>query len=117
MRTRQLLGRSFSRFLVVLTLLAALGTPVVSGERARENAMGDSCPMMAHLASDEPCIGAPCPCDHGSDAGMVLSTAAPAILRTVSVALDRTTHRVSLPPPALTFAGFPFHLDRPPTLS
>jgi len=103
--------------LVVLTLLAALGTPAVSGERARENAMGDSCPMMAHLASDEPCIGAPCPCDHGSDAGMVLSAAAPAILRAASVALDRGIRRVPLPPPPVTFAGYPFHIDHPPTLS
>lgn len=102
---------------VALLLIAATLAWSGSGYAApREaGAMAESCPMMMHRTSPEPCLAAPCPCDHGKD-GQLLP-AGPLFAPTVDVASgpDSSRHGYGAAPAHPILNGYPHALDRPPT--
>ena len=103
--------------LLVLALLAATASSVVAHERVRSGAAGDICPMMSHQPSAKPCIGEPCPCDHGSDSsvlpdGVKLAAPEPASVLTAPLTAWNAVNILD----STSADGFPSHIDHPPAL-
>jgi hypothetical protein len=100
-----------------LILVAVLANSVSTYEvlsRPTAGAIGDSCPMMAHKTSAEPCIGEACACDRGS-VSMVVSGLLQAVLRNSDAAeLHALAARALSTADAHTAPGFLSPIDHPP---
>lgn len=104
------------RALALLLIAAAMaGSGPCVALLARE-AGAEVCPMMMHPMSAAPCIGVPCPCEHGPDAAIVIesSLTPPGAVELCPPMLTGRSRAVD-PSERLT-QGFPWSLDRPPSL-
>lgn len=102
--------------LQALVLVVILTTsPLVEAWSLHETAP-EPCPMAAAMHDDGPCLSAPCPCDHSSQA-VVTSQADPTALpRTHACTAPLASARACVAPRAgVPARGFPFAVDRPPT--
>ena len=99
-----------------LLLVVILTTSPLAEAWSLHDAAPAPCPMAATMHGDGPCLSAPCPCDHSSQA-VVTSQADPTALPGTHVcAAPLAVARPCVA--ALTGAparGFPFPIDRPPT--
>ncbi len=107
------MNRIWALFVIVAMLTLSV-SPFAATVHRSSHVMDDSCPMV-HAENDEPCIGAPCPCDHGSDgsllpAGPLALPLAPRQLTPVAPSLPHTP-----PLSGAAQAGFPRVRERPPS--
>ena len=103
------------RFRALLVVVILTTSPLAEAWSLHETAP-EPCPMAAAMHDDGPCVSAPCPCDHSSQA-VVTSQADPTALpRTHACAAPLASVRPCLAPAIGPPArGFPFAVDRPPT--
>lgn len=102
--------------LKALVLVVVLTTSPLAEAWSLHETSPEPCPMAAAMHDDGPCLSAPCPCDHSSQA-VVTSQADPTALpRTHACTAPLASARPRVAPLAGAPArGFPFPIDRPPT--
>jgi len=100
--------------LLALTFVASAVAPVAAAQRAQA---GESCPMMAHRQVSIPCIGAACPCEHGSEGLSPLSArlAVPVPTTTLAAPVPDWDALVSSRAPSPSAPSCP--IDHPPNLA
>jgi hypothetical protein len=111
------LGREAMRILAaVLTfVMLSVSTTSLIAHAGANWSEGDVCPMAAHHAGDEPCVGAPCPCGHNSSSAQLPAHELRAIPEpSVSAIADRRATDVPAPAPPTVRAGFDGGIDHPP---
>lgn len=103
--------------LVIVAVLALSAAPFTAAAHRAVGEAGESCPMMMHQVNPEPCIGVPCPCDHGTHDSVLPAgpLGMPLARRQLTPQQVRTPRTNSSDEAARD--GFPIVSERPPCVN